>query len=103
LFALEVPAEGFTRGRKLDKVGQPESDTAELFFDDLIVCDENVIGQVDQGLFHMMDMLPLERLNAAIANLAHARAIFDETVVYAGQRKAFGSAIGSFPVQEQRS
>ncbi len=75
LFALEVPAEGFTRGRKLDTVGQPESDTAELFFDDLIVSDENVIGQVDQGLFHMMDMLPLERLNAAIANLAHARAI----------------------------
>jgi long-chain-acyl-CoA dehydrogenase len=96
LFALEVPAEGFTRGRKLDKVGQPESDTAELFFDDLIVSDENVIGQVDRGFFHMMDMLPQERLNAAIANLAHARAIFDETVVYAGQRKAFGSAIGSF-------
>jgi long-chain-acyl-CoA dehydrogenase len=96
LFALEVPAAGFTRGRKLDKVGQPESDTAELFFDDLIVSDENVIGHVDRGFFHMMDMLPQERLNAAIANLAHARAIFDETVVYAGQRKAFGSSIGSF-------
>jgi alkylation response protein AidB-like acyl-CoA dehydrogenase len=77
-------------------VGQPESDTAELFFDDLIVSDENVIGQVDRGFFHMMDMLPQERLNAAIANLAHARAIFDETVAYAGQRKAFGSSIGSF-------
>jgi long-chain-acyl-CoA dehydrogenase len=96
LFALEVPVEGFTRGRKLDKVGQPESDTAELFFDDLVATDDNVIGEVDRGFFHMMDMLPQERLNAAISNLAHARAIFDETLAYAGQRKAFGTAIGSF-------
>jgi alkylation response protein AidB-like acyl-CoA dehydrogenase len=96
LFALEAPAEGLIRGRKLDKVGQPESDTAELFFDDLVVPDDNVIGEVDRGFFHMMDLLPQERINAAISNLAHARAIFDETVVYASERTAFGSRIGSF-------
>jgi alkylation response protein AidB-like acyl-CoA dehydrogenase len=87
---------GFDRGRKLDKVGQPEADTAELFFADVRVPAENVIGEVNRGFMHMMDMLPQERLNAAVSNLAHARHIFEETLEYAAQRKAFGERIGSF-------
>jgi alkylation response protein AidB-like acyl-CoA dehydrogenase len=87
---------GFRRGRKLDKVGQPEADTAELFFDDVFIPDDNVIGTLDRGFAHMMDGLSQERLGAAVANLAHARQILDETISYAKDRRAFGTPIGSF-------
>jgi alkylation response protein AidB-like acyl-CoA dehydrogenase len=96
LFVVEHTMPGFSRGRKLDKVGQPEADTSELFFDDVVVADENVIGTVDAGFAHMMQGLPQERLGAAVANLAHARRILDETIEYAKERQAFGQAIGSF-------
>lgn len=87
---------GFERGRKLDKVGQPESDTAELFFEDVRLSSEQVIGEVDRGFIHMMERLPQERIGSAVSNLAHAAAILTETIEYARQRKAFGSPIGSF-------
>jgi alkylation response protein AidB-like acyl-CoA dehydrogenase len=96
LFAVEAGMEGFTRGQKLDKVGQPESDTAEIFFTDLELPDENVIGEVDLGFIHMMEMLPQERLAGAVSNLAHARQILEETIVYCKERHAFGQPIGSF-------
>ncbi len=96
LFGVESTRAGFSRGRKLDKVGQPEADTAELYFESLYVPDANVIGTVDRGFIHMMDGLPQERLGAAVSNLAHARQILTETVDYAKDRHAFGSPIGSF-------
>lgn len=96
LFAVEAGMPGFERGRKLDKVGQPEADTAELFFTDVRVPESNLIGEVDRGFVHMMSMLPQERISAAVSNLAHARGIFEETLEYTKQRKAFGQAIGSF-------
>jgi long-chain-acyl-CoA dehydrogenase len=96
LFAVETGMKGFERGRKLDKVGQPESDTAELFFEDVRVPAENVIGEVDRGFIYMMERLPQERLGGAISNLAHARQILLETIEYTKERKAFGQAIGSF-------
>ncbi|MFE2756702.1 acyl-CoA dehydrogenase family protein [Actinosynnema sp. NPDC059335] len=96
LFAVETGMKGFERGRKLDKVGQPESDTAELFFEDVRLPAENVIGEVDRGFIHMMERLPQERLGGAISNLAHAEQILLETIGYTKERKAFGQAIGSF-------
>ncbi|CAL9579402.1 acyl-CoA dehydrogenase family protein [Saccharothrix sp. NPDC042600] len=96
LFAVETGMKGFERGRKLDKVGQPESDTAELFFEDVRIPAENVIGEVDRGFIYMMERLPQERLGGAISNLAHAKQILLETIEYAKERKAFGQAIGSF-------
>jgi long-chain-acyl-CoA dehydrogenase len=96
LFGVRTDADGFSRGRKLDKVGQDESDTAELFLDNVHVTDEDIIGELDQGFIHMMQHLPQERLNCAVANLAHARQIFVETLEYVGERKAFGQSIGSF-------
>ncbi|GAA3440823.1 acyl-CoA dehydrogenase family protein [Planomonospora venezuelensis] len=96
LFALETGMEGFTRGRKLDKVGQPEADTAELFFENVRVPGENVIGEVDRGFIAMMERLPQERLGSAVANLAHAAAVLTETLGYVKERKAFGQAVGSF-------
>jgi alkylation response protein AidB-like acyl-CoA dehydrogenase len=96
LFGVESDRDGFSRGRKLDKVGQDESDTAELFFEDLRVPGENVIGEVDNGFIHMMTFLPQERLGSAITNLAHAAQILDETLQYTKDRKAFGQSIGQF-------
>lgn len=96
LFGVEQGMPGFARGRKLDKVGQTESDTAELFFDDVRVPDANVIGEVDGGFIHMMQGLPQERLGSAVTNIAHAAQILQETIEYAKQRKAFGQPIGTF-------
>jgi alkylation response protein AidB-like acyl-CoA dehydrogenase len=96
LFAVEEGMTGFERGRKLDKVGQPEADTAELFFEDVHVPNENVIGEVDKGFIHMMQMLPQERISSAVNNTAHADQILKETLAYARERKAFGRPIGSF-------
>lgn len=96
LFAVESTAEGFSRGRKLDKVGQDESDTAELFFENVRVTDAELIGELDHGFIHMMQWLPQERLGSAIGNVAHAKRILDETVQYTKDREAFGQRIGSF-------
>jgi alkylation response protein AidB-like acyl-CoA dehydrogenase len=96
LFAIEEGMEGFARGRKLDKVGQTESGTSELFLSDVFVPDENVLGEVDRGFIHMMERLAQERVGAAVSNIAHAIQILDETVDYVKQRKAFGQSVGSF-------
>jgi alkylation response protein AidB-like acyl-CoA dehydrogenase len=96
LFAVEAEMAGFERGRKLDKVGQPEADTSELFFDDVRVPAANVIGEIDQGFRYMMERLVVERIGSAVNNIAHARQILDETLDYVKERKAFGTAIGSF-------
>jgi len=96
LFALPTAAEGFSRGRKLDKVGQDESDTAELFFENVRVTDDDIVGELDMGFIHMMQNLPQERLGCAISNLAHVKQILGETIAYTIDRKAFGASIGSF-------
>jgi alkylation response protein AidB-like acyl-CoA dehydrogenase len=96
LFAVEAGMAGFDRGRKLDKVGQTESGTSELFFSDVFVPDENVIGEIDHGFIHMMERLSQERVGAAVSNIAHAVQILDETIEYVKQRKAFGQPVGSF-------
>ena len=96
LFARPTAAEGFSRGRKLDKVGQDESDTAELSFSNLRVTDDDIVGELDNGFIHMMQNLPQERLGCAISNLAHVKQILAETIVYCQERKAFGASIGSF-------
>jgi alkylation response protein AidB-like acyl-CoA dehydrogenase len=96
LLAVEAGMPGFERGRKLDKVGQSEADTSELFFDEVRVPAANVIGAVDQGFIYMMERLVAERIGSAVNNIAHARQILDETLDYVRERKAFGTPIGSF-------
>ena len=96
LFVVEEGMDGFGRGRKLDKVGQTESGTSELFFEDVFVSDDNVLGEVDRGFIHMMERLAQERVGAAVSNIAHATQILDETIDYVKQRKAFGQSVGSF-------
>ena len=96
LFGVEFGTPGFVRGRKLDKVGQAESDTAELFFTDVRVPDALRIGDVGQGFVAMMERLVQERVGAAVSNTAHASQILAETIEYVKQRTAFGRPIGSF-------
>jgi len=96
LFAVDATAPGFSRGRKLDKVGQDESDTAELFLENVRVTDAEIVGELDGGFIHMMQKLPQERLGCAISNVAHAKQILVETLQYTKDRKAFGQGIGSF-------
>ncbi|MCW2764353.1 MAG: acyl-CoA dehydrogenase [Nocardioides sp.] len=96
LFGVDTSLEGFSRGRKLDKVGQDESDTAELNFSSIRLSDADLIGELDNGFIHMMNWLPQERLGSAITNLAHAGQILVETIQYAKDRKAFGKSIGEF-------
>jgi alkylation response protein AidB-like acyl-CoA dehydrogenase len=96
LFAVERDMPGFVRGRKLQKIGQHQADTAELFFEDVFVPDANVLGQVGRGFVHMMERLPQERLSAACANIAHAAAAVSRTLDYVRERRAFGRPIGTF-------
>jgi alkylation response protein AidB-like acyl-CoA dehydrogenase len=96
LFAVEEGMEGFARGRKLDKIGQHEADTAELFFQDVRVPAANVIGTVGRGFEHMTTHLAQERLGSAVLNLAHARLAVEATLDYVRERRAFGRPIGRF-------
>lgn len=98
LIVVERGAEGFERGRKLDKVGMKAQDTAELFFREVRVPAENLIGQEGRGFYHMMGNLPTERLAIAVAALASAQRAFDVTLEYARTRTAFGRPIGEFQV-----
>jgi alkylation response protein AidB-like acyl-CoA dehydrogenase len=96
LLILERGMEGFERGRNLDKLGMHAQDTAELFFNEVSVPVENLLGSEGQGFVHLVDNLPQERLSIAIAGVSAARAAFDWTVTYVKERTAFGKTIGSF-------
>jgi long-chain-acyl-CoA dehydrogenase len=96
LIAVERGMPGFERGRRLEKVGMKAQDTAELVFTDVRVPKANLIGELNQGFVHLMTMLPQERLSIAVAAVAAARSVFDMTLQYTKDRKAFGRPIGSF-------
>jgi acyl-CoA dehydrogenase len=96
LLAVPAAADGFTRGRKLDKIGRRGQDTAELFFDDVAVPPENVIGEVGRGLSLLMRNLPQERLSIAVTAVASAERAMQITLDYVKGRNAFGKPVGSF-------
>jgi acyl-CoA dehydrogenase len=95
LFYVPATAEGFQRGRKLDKVGRRAQDTAELFFDEVGVPAEDVIGEPGQGLVMLKRNLAQERLSIAVNAVAAAEAAFWLTAEYCKERRAFGRPIGS--------
>jgi acyl-CoA dehydrogenase len=96
LFVVERGMEGFERGRKLAKMGLKSQDTAELFFNDVKVPKENLLGDATQGFKYLARFLAQERLVAAIGFLATAQTAFDLTLDYVKERKAFGKPIGTF-------
>ncbi len=96
LFVVEAGMPGFERGTKLDKIGQSESDTAELFFNDVRLPASSVLGEVGGGFPAMMARLPQERLSIAVLCAAHATTMLELALTYAKDRHAFGRPIGSF-------
>ncbi|WP_436771734.1 acyl-CoA dehydrogenase family protein [Yinghuangia sp. YIM S09857] len=96
LLVVERGMPGFERGRNLDKIGLKAQDTAELFFNDVRVPGVNLLGELNQGFYHLMHNLPQERLGIAVAAVTGAEAVFEGTVEYCKSRTAFGQAIGSF-------
>ena len=90
-------AEGFRRGRKLDKIGLPAQDTSELFFEDVRVPADNLLGEAEgRGFISLMEQLPSERLQIALQGVAMIERAIEETVKYTRERKAFGKAVMDF-------
>jgi alkylation response protein AidB-like acyl-CoA dehydrogenase len=96
LVVVERGAEGFERGRNLDKIGLKAQDTAELFFDNVRVPAANLLGEAGKGFIYLMEKLPQERLSISVVAAAASRRMIDMTVEYVKERKAFGKPIGSF-------
>ena len=96
LLVVEAAMEGFSRGRKLEKMGLHYQDTAELAFENVRVPSANLLGKEGRGFYHLMHNLPSERLSIAISAIAGARETWRQTLQYAKDRKAFGQPIGSF-------
>ncbi|MFI6155166.1 acyl-CoA dehydrogenase family protein [Kitasatospora sp. NPDC051170] len=90
LLAVERGTPGFERGRNLDKIGQKAQDTAELFFQDVRVPKENLLGELNGGFVHLMQNLAQERLTIAAAAIAGAEYLVEITTEYVKQREAFG-------------
>jgi alkylation response protein AidB-like acyl-CoA dehydrogenase len=96
LLVIERGMEGFERGRNLEKVGLHSADTAELFFNDVFVPEENLLGEEGMGFRYLTSNLPQERLSVAISGIVMARRALEHTLEYVKTRNAFGKSIGSF-------
>lgn len=97
LLAVETDRPGFRRGRRLDKVGMHAQDTSELFFDDVRVPADNLLGTKEgQGFFQLMEQLPQERLIIAVSGIGAMERALEETLVYVKERKAFGKTVWDF-------
>ena len=96
LVLVDADAEGFERGRNLDKIGQHSADTSELFFNDVRVPMTNILGGEGRGFIHLMEELPQERLGIAVGGQAAAQRAFDEAVKFTKDRKAFGKTVFEF-------
>lgn len=96
LLVVERGMEGFERGKNLDKIGMKAQDTAELFFRDVKVPVENLLGKEGHGFYYLMHNLPQERLSIAASGVAAAEYALDMTIQYCKDRTAFGRPIGKF-------
>ena len=98
LMLVEASAPGFKRGRNLEKIGMKAQDTSELFFDDVMVPADQVLGGEGRGFACLMQELPQERLLVAITAVAVMEAALEWTLAHARGRKAFGRALADFQV-----
>ena len=98
LVGLETDgADGFTRGRNLEKVGLHAADTSELFFDNIAVPPENILGGAEgQGFYQMMQQLPQERLIIACGAVGAMQGAVERTIAYCKEREAFGGPLTQF-------
>ncbi|MBN9462246.1 MAG: acyl-CoA dehydrogenase family protein [Burkholderiales bacterium] len=96
LLLVERGMKGFEKGRRLKKVGMKAQDTAELFFDNVEVPEANLLGGENEGFAYLMQELPWERLQIAIAAVENAQAAIDWTSAYVKERKLFGTTVSAF-------
>ena len=99
LFLVERGMSGFERGRRLKKLGLKAQDTSELFFNDVDLGPEQLLGgpsQEGRGFIALMEQLPWERLQIAIGAVSAAQSVIDQTVAYVKQRQVFGQAVSQF-------
>ncbi len=90
-------AEGFTRGRNLDKIGLKAGDTSELFFDNVEVAPENILGgEEGRGFYQMMQQLPQERLIIGCGAVGAMEGAIERTIAYCNERQAFGNSLMQF-------
>ena len=90
-------AEGFTRGRNLDKIGLKAGDTSELFFDNVEVAPENILGgEEGRGFYQMMQQLPQERLIIGCGAVGAMEGAIERTIAYCNEREAFGNSLMQF-------
>ncbi|GJM43125.1 MAG: acyl-CoA dehydrogenase [Ardenticatenaceae bacterium] len=96
LLVIERGMDGFERGRNLEKIGLKAQDTAELYFDNVKVPVENLMGEEGKGFYYLMNSLPQERLSVAVIAVAACEAALEMTINYCQERTAFGQPIGKF-------
>ncbi|MES2118108.1 MAG: acyl-CoA dehydrogenase family protein [Pseudomonadota bacterium] len=96
LFVVDTTMPGFSKGKRLHKMGMSAQDTSELFFDNVRVPARNLLGEEGRGFYYLMKELPWERLQIAVTGIAAAQAALDWTIAYTKERKAFGKSIGDF-------
>jgi acyl-CoA dehydrogenase len=96
LFVVEANRKGFTKGKRLHKMGMASQDTSELFFEDCRIPAANRIGAEGAGFMMMMQKLQQERLCVAIGAVAGAERVLADTIAYTKERKAFGKPISKF-------
>ncbi|MCC2981637.1 MULTISPECIES: acyl-CoA dehydrogenase family protein [unclassified Sphingomonas] len=96
IILVESDREGFSKGRKLDKIGQDAADTSELFFEDVRVPITNCLGEEGMGFIYLMSQLPQERLSIAVSTMASSQKAFDDTVAFVKERKAFKGTVFDF-------
>lgn len=93
MIIVEDGTAGFKKGRKLDKIGQHSADTAEMFFDDVRVPVDNLLGEQGCGFIQVMKLIPQERLSQAIMAQAGAQRAFDEAREFTASRMVFGQRL----------
>jgi acyl-CoA dehydrogenase len=96
LICVEEGTAGFTKGRNLEKIGLHAADTSELFFDDVRVPAENLLGEENAGFSYLIRNLPQERLVIAIRSAMSMEVMLQKTIDYAKDRKAFGQTVFDF-------
>ncbi|MFT5571629.1 MAG: acyl-CoA dehydrogenase [Cryomorphaceae bacterium] len=96
LFLVDTSLAGFSKGKKIEKMGQHSSDTAELFMTDVRVPANALLGEEGKGFIYMMQELPRERLGCSMQAIGHAQGALDLTTAYVTERKAFGQSISQF-------
>ncbi len=96
LILVEADRPGYTKGTNLEKIGLKAQDTSELFFQDVRVPKENLLGEEGQGFIYLMNELPQERISVSTTAVAAAESILEHTINYVKERKAFGKPIAAF-------